>query len=256
MLLIGNELPSTIHHNTSTMTITPTFCYSHCPLFTDRYYCGIITVHRQVLLWQCNCSDRYYCGTVTVHWQVLLWHSNCSLGISEKERKCKLKIINLEYTRHCDKIPWNPGTVKPALHCWNQELSSLHYISEVQELSSLFYTAEDDLHIPFWARSLLTKHSQSLQSCHLPTYTCIWNEILQPQFCTCLHPIYLILLHQITFKNWDLKETLTIKFYISALCYPFHTQTLILTIHFLTDVKFLCTIHSATLVSYTYKHQL
>jgi len=132
-----------------------------------------------------------------------------------------------------------------------QELSSLCYIAEIQELLGLHYTAEDDLHIPFWARSLLTKDSQSLQSFYLPTYTCIWNEILQPKFCMCLHPIYiyLILLHQITFKNWDLKETLTIKFYISALCYPFHTQILILTIHSLTDVKFLCTLQAATLVS-------
>jgi len=26
------KLPSTIHHNKFIMTITPTFCYSHCPL--------------------------------------------------------------------------------------------------------------------------------------------------------------------------------------------------------------------------------
>ena len=71
----------------------------------------------------------------------------------------------------------------------------------------------------------------------------------------CLHAIYLILLHQITFKKWDLKETLTIKFYTSALCYPFHTQILLLTIHALTDVKFLCTLQSATHVSHTHKHQ-
>jgi hypothetical protein len=40
----------------------------------------------------------------------------------------------------------------------------------------------------------------TIQSFHFPTYTCLWNNILQPKFCMCPHPIRLILLHQITAK--------------------------------------------------------
>ena len=75
--------PSTIHHNT----------------FINDHYTNIL------LFTLSTVRDKQYCGIMTV------W-----LEFLSRNSKCKLKIVILENTRHCDKIPWNPGTVKPALH--------------------------------------------------------------------------------------------------------------------------------------------
>ena len=161
-----------------------------------------------------------------------------------------------------------------------QELSSLRYIAEVQELSSRATLLKSR---KCQACTTLLK-SRNCQACatllkmistphfepghNYPNIHNLFNHFIFPPIlvsemrfcnqnfvCACI-PSNLILLHQTTFKIWDLKETLTTKFYISVFCYLFHTQILISAIHSLTDVKFLCTLQSAAHVSYTYKHQI
>lgn len=72
--------PSTIHHN----------------IFINDHYTNILFTLSTV-------RDKHYCGIMTV------W-----LEFLSRDSKRKLKIVIPQNTKHCDKIPWNPGTVKPA----------------------------------------------------------------------------------------------------------------------------------------------